>query len=72
MVNYKPNGDKKNAGVIIVTVIFAIIGLICIIIGYNVRILRWLKTFGIVSLALLSPVILFVIYKIIKDKIERM
>ena len=53
MASYnKPNGNKKNIGVIIVTIVFAIIGILCIIIGYGSDFLNWLKTFGIVILVL--------------------
>ena len=68
----KPNGNKKSIGVIIVTAVFAIIGIICIIIGYRIEFLNWLKTFGIVTLIIISPILVFVIYKIIINKIKDM
>ena len=68
----KPNGNKKSIGVIIVTSVFAIIGIICIIIGYRIEFLNWLKTFGIVTLIIMSPILVFVIYKIIIKKIKDM
>ena len=68
----KPNGNKKSIGVIIVTSVFAIIGIICIIIGYRIEFLNWLKTFGIVTLIIMSPRLVFVIYKIIINKIKDM
>lgn len=73
MANYnKPNGNKKNIGVIIVTVVFAIIGMLCIIIGYGNDFLNWLKTFGIVILVLVSPVLVYVIFSFIIKKVKDM
>ena len=73
MASYnRPNENKKNIGVIIVTAVFAIIGIICIIIGYGSNFLTWLKTFGVVILVLVSPVLVFVIFKIIIKKIKDM
>lgn len=67
-----PNGSKKSIGVIIVTTVFAIIGCICIIVGYGNEFLTWLKTFGVVILVLVSPILIFVIYRIIIRKIKEM
>lgn len=73
MGNYnKPNGSKKNIGQIIIAVVFAIIGTACIIIGYRNEFLHWLKTFGIVVLVLISPIVVFVIYDLIIKKIKDM
>lgn len=73
MASYnKPNGSIKNTGAIIVTIVFVILGLIFLLIGYNVRVLSWMKTFGIVILVLLSPVVAFIIYKIIIKKVKDM
>lgn len=66
----KPNGNKKSIGVTIVTAVFAIIGIVCIIIGYGNDFLNWLMTFGIVILVLVSPILVFVIFTMIIKKIK--
>ena len=68
----KPAGNKKNIGIIIVTTVFAIIGLACIIIGYGSEFLNWLGTFGVVILVLVSPILVFLLYKIVIGKIKDM
>ncbi|MBR3208877.1 MAG: hypothetical protein IKF82_01270 [Bacilli bacterium] len=68
----KPAGNKKNIGIIIVTTVFAIIGLACIIIGYGSEFLTWLGTFGVVILVLVSPILVFLLYKIVIGKIKDM
>lgn len=73
MANYnKPNGSNKNVGVIIIMSVFAAIGLACFLIGWGNQIVSWMKTFGIVILVITSPVIVFLLYKIIIDKIKDM
>lgn len=73
MASYnKPNGNKKNIGIIIVTTVFAIIGLICLLIGYGDEVFTWAKTFGIVILVLVSPILVFVIFSMIIKKIKDM
>lgn len=68
----KPNGSKKNIGIIIVTSIFAVIGLACIIIGYGSEFLTWLGTFGVVILVLVSPILVFLLYKFFIKKVRDM
>ena len=71
MANYnKPNGNNKNIGMVVITIVFAIIGIVCFIIGYNNEIISWMKTFGIVILVLLLPLIVFLVYKFIIEKIK--
>lgn len=73
MASYnKPNGNKKNIGVIIVTIVFAIIGILCIIIGYGSDFLNWLKTFGIVILVLVSPVLVYILFSFLIKKVKDM
>lgn len=73
MASYnKPSTSKKSLGVIIVTTIFAIIGAVCIIIGYGSEFLTWLTTFGVVILVITFPILVFVIYHVISDKIKEM
>lgn len=73
MASYnKPAGNKKSIGVIIVTAVFAIIGIICIIIGYGSEFLTWLTTFGVVILVIAFPILVFVLYHLLSDKIKGM
>lgn len=72
MASYKPNGNKKSIGVIIVTIVFAIIGLAFLLIGYWNDVIPWMKTFGIVILVLVSPILIFVIFKTIIKRVKEM
>lgn len=62
---------KSNKGVILVTLLFALIGMVLIVIGFKNEILSFLKTFGIIILVLsLIPLVTFlgiVINKKIKE-----
>ena len=72
MVNYNPNGNKKNIVLIIITALFLIIGTAFIVIGCWNDMLSWFKTFGIALLVLVSPLIIWFIYKFILKKIKDM
>lgn len=72
MGNYKLNESKKSKGVIISTLVFAILGAICLIIGYKNEIVWWLKNIGIVLLVIVTPLIIYIIYKEIISKIKEM
>lgn len=72
MGNYKLNESKKSKGVIISTLVFAILGAICLIIGYKNEIVWWLKNIGIVLLVIAAPLIIYIIYKEIISKIKEM
>lgn len=68
----KANGNTKSIGVIIITAVFAILGIICIIIGYKDEVLTWLSTFGIVLLVIASPILVYIIYQLVLKKIKDM
>lgn len=71
MVSYKAN-SKKNLGVILITAIMAVIGVTFLIIGYHNDVLNWMKTFGIVTCVLLTPLVLWIIYHYVIKKIKEM
>lgn len=71
MANYnKPNGSNKNIGVVILITVFAIIGIACLVIGWRNEIVSWLKTFGIVILVITSPLVVYLLYRFIMNKIK--
>ena len=72
MGRYKKNDFNKNKGILLVWSLFAIIGIILIIIGFYNDIVSWLVQFGIVLLVISAPILLFIIYLLIKKKIEDM
>lgn len=72
MAYYRDNGSKKNIGMIIITLIFALIGLVCIIIGYKNEVLNWLKTMGIVMVVVMMPVLIWFAFRLISKKIKEM
>lgn len=68
----KPSKANKSVGMIIVTLIFIIIGIVCIIIGFKNDIVSWMKTFGIVVCVMLSPIVVYLIYKLVMKKIDEL
>lgn len=71
MASYnKMNGSKKSIGVIIVLAVFAVVGLTCILIGYFNQFLAWLAKCGTAMCVLAFPALIFMIYKLVKKKIE--
>lgn len=63
---------KRNLGIIIVTATFAIIGLICIIIGFRDEMLQWMLTFGVVICVICFPIAVFLIFNMIMNKVKEM
>ena len=70
MGRYKKNDFNKNKGILLVSSLFAIIGIILIIIGFYNYIVSCLVQFGIVLLVISATILLFIIYLLIKKKIE--
>lgn len=69
----KFNKPKSNVGsVALVSSIFAILGIVLLVIGYNVKIVSWLKTFGIVFIVLAVPIVIWILYNFINNKIKEM
>ena len=68
----KEKGSKANLVVTIITLVFALIGGACIIIGYKNEFVWWLSTFGIVILVICLPVLIVVLHSIIMKKIGDM
>lgn len=70
MVKYKES--KSKIGVIGITVAFAIVAAIFIIIGTGNVAFEWMKTTGIVLLVISTPIILYFIYAYVMNKIKEM
>ncbi len=73
MAKFKNKSKKKpNLIVGIIMLVFAVIGIVCIIIGFGSEALVWMRTFGITILIIVSPVIAFIIFKEINAKVKGM
>lgn len=68
----KRKGSKANLGVIVTTIIFLIIGIILLIVGYGNEFLNWLKTFGVVILVISLPILVTCLGIIINNKIKEL
>ena len=66
----KPNG--KTGSITLVSAIFLLLGIAFLVVGYNVQILSWFKTFGIVFLVVAVPVLVWILYTAINNKIKEM
>lgn len=63
---------KKNMVMLIVTLVFAVIGITFLAIGFGDEALVWCKTFGLTILGLLSPLIVYLIFRFINKKVDDM
>ena len=61
---------KAGLGVTLVTVLFALIGTVCLVIGYHDTVLQWLSTVGIVVLVVAAIPALVIGYMFIQKKID--
>ena len=61
---------RTGIGMLIVTLVFAAIGITCLIIGYKDTVLSWLTTTGIVVLILAAIPISIFTYVLIQKKID--
>ena len=66
------NKKKKNFIVLGIMLVFAILGITFLAIGFGSEALVWMKTFGITILVIVSPIIAYIVYKEIEIKIKGM
>ena len=69
-VKYKES--KAKIGVVGITVAFAIVAAIFIIIGTGSEVFSWMKTTGIVVLVISAPIMLYFLYNYVMKKIKEM
>ena len=74
MVKSKKKTDnmKGKISVLWTTLIFTILAIVLLIIGYHNTIVSWFMTMGIVILVICIPVAVSIIYLIVKRLIEEM
>ena len=72
MAKFKKKKQKKNLIMLIVMLVFAVVGITCLVIGFGSDMLVWLRTFGIVILALISPILVYLIYTFVNSKVKEM
>lgn len=74
MVKFKKKTDnmKGKISVLWTTLIFAILAVVLLIIGYHNEVVHWMMTMGIVILVISVPISISIIYLLIKRKIEEM
>ena len=70
MVKYKE--AKSKITIVGITMAFAIVAAILIVIGIGNDALSWMKTTGIVLFVISTPIILFFLYKMVMKKIREM
>lgn len=64
--------SKANLTLLILTICFAVTGIVCIFVGAYKEIVSWLLSFGIVLVVLALPVAVWLIRRILNKKVERM
>lgn len=70
----KPPKQKKKASAIsmtIITILFAIAGIVFLIIGYHDALLDWMKTMGISLLVAASIPAIFIVHRIIQKRLDK-
>lgn len=72
MAKFKAKKPKRNITVLIIMLAFVLIGLTCLLIGFGSDALKWMRTFGITVLVIVSPIIAFIIYKEVQNKVKGM
>ena len=73
MPKLKPakKGNKKTGGIVLaVTLLFAAIGTVCLIIGYKDEVLRFLVTTGFALLVIAAIPIVVFLYQLIQKRID--
>lgn len=61
---------KAGIGMALVTAVFAVIGIVCLVIGYKDTVIAWLATTGIVCLVVAVIPLLVIGYHLIQKKID--
>lgn len=72
MAKFKKKKNKANLIVLIVTLVFAVLGVTFLIIGFGDEALVWARTFGLTILGLLLPLIVYLIFQFINKKVDDM
>ena len=72
MVKFKSKKKKRNLTVAIIMSVFALIGLTFLLIGFGSEALVWMRTFGITILLIVSPILVYIIFREIIDKVKGM
>lgn len=69
----KSNQAKWRVGSLtLTTLIFIILGIVLILLGTFNQVVSWLKTFGIAFLVCACPLVIWVIYRVVNNKIKEM
>lgn len=68
----KPDNKNKKTGIAVtmVTVVFAVLGAVFLIIGYHDEVLRWMVTTGVALLVVSAIPLLVFGYMLIQKKID--
>lgn len=69
--NLKPGGNKTNVIVGIISAIFLIAGIALIVVANFTELVSWLKTFGITLCVMCVPLIIMIIYRVLKNEINK-
>lgn len=72
MAKFRPKKQRKNLIVLITMSAFAVLGITFLIIGFGSEALVWMRTFGLVIIALVSPIIVYIVFKMLNRKVEGM
>lgn len=57
---------------LITTIIFLVIGIVLLVVGFFNEIVSWLWKYGLVLLAVTIPIIITIVHKIVSKKIDNM
>jgi uncharacterized membrane protein (DUF485 family) len=72
MEQFRNGGKKTNIWVWIITGFFLAVGITFIVIANFNAMVEWFRVFGITLVVLCAPVLLWLIYQVIKHKIKDM
>lgn len=72
MDKFKPKKKKDISIVAALTVVFAVLGILCIVVGCYADIVSWLKKFGLGLIIICLPLLIWLIKTVIQNKIKEM
>ncbi len=70
MAQYKNGGGKSQIIILIITIIFAIVGVVLIVVANYTNVVKWLKVSGIATVVATAPIIIMIAFNIIQNKIK--
>lgn len=70
MAQFKNGGGKSQIVILVITILFAIVGIVLIVVANFTNVVAWLKVSGIATIVAAMPIIIMITFNIIQNKIK--